>query len=125
VEQLALSWEPERRLYTVRSLTAEMRGHLAGRFDDIWVAGEISGAKLAASGHYYFTLKDREAQLRCVCYRPAARYLKFKPRDGVQVLARGRIDLHLRRSVGYLVRCAALSSRPSAFAFSDCYQRAS
>jgi exodeoxyribonuclease VII large subunit len=97
VEQLELGWEPERRLYTVRSLTAEMRGLLAGRFDDIWVAGEISGAKLAASGHYYFTLKDQEAQLRCVCYRQVARYLKFKPQDGVQALARGRIDVYEAR----------------------------
>jgi exodeoxyribonuclease VII large subunit len=97
VEQLALGWEPERRLYTVRSLTAELRGLVAERFDDIWVAGEISGAKLAASGHYYFTLKDQEAQLRCACFRQVARYLKFKPQDGIQVLARGRIDVYEAR----------------------------
>ena len=47
--------------------------------------------KLAASGHYYFTLKDADAQLRCACFRNAARLLKFKPQDGVAVLARGRI----------------------------------
>jgi exodeoxyribonuclease VII large subunit len=97
VEQLPLSWEPERRVYTVRSLTAELRGLLAERFGDIWVAGEISGAKLAASGHYYFTLKDQEAQLRAVCFRQVARYLKFKPQDGIQVLARGRIDVYEAR----------------------------
>ncbi len=97
MEQLALTWEPERRLYTVTSLTAELRGLLAERFTDIWVAGEISGAKLAASGHYYFTLKDGEAQLRCACFRQVARYLKFKPRDGVEVLARGRIDVYEAR----------------------------
>ena len=71
MEQLALSWEPERRLYTVKSLTAELRGLLAERFGDVWVAGEITGAKLAASGHYYFSLKDDEAQLRCACFRPS------------------------------------------------------
>ena len=97
MEQLALSWEPERRLYTVKSLTAELRGLLAERFGDVWVAGEITGAKLAASGHYYFSLKDDEAQLRCACFRPVARYLKFKPQDGIEVLARGRIDVYEAR----------------------------
>ncbi len=58
------------------------------------MAGEISGVKLATSGHYYFTLKDEEAQVRCVCYKMAARYLKFRPQDGVAVLARGRVDLY-------------------------------
>jgi hypothetical protein len=53
VEQLALGWEPERRLYTDRSLTAEMRGPLAGRFDDTWVAGDtdFTRAKLALARH--------------------------------------------------------------------------
>ena len=71
-----------------------MRGLLSGEFADIWVAGEISGVKLPPSGHYYFTLKDEGAQLRCVCYRMTARYLKFKPQDGIAVLARGRVDLY-------------------------------
>src|SRR5262249_18326847 len=56
--------------------------------------GEISGAKLAASGHYYFTLKDELAQLKCVCYKMTVRYLKFKPLDGIAVLARGRVDYY-------------------------------
>ena len=71
-----------------------MRGLLAEHFTDIWVAGEISGTKLPASGHFYFTLKDPSAQLRCVCYKMTARYLKFKPIDGIAVLARGRIDFY-------------------------------
>ena len=71
-----------------------MRGLLTDHFTDIWVAGEISGTKLPASGHYYFTLKDEGAQIRCVCYKMTARYLKFKPQDGIAVLARGRIDVY-------------------------------
>ena len=67
------------------------------------MAGEISGAKLRASGHYYFTLKDEAAQIRCVCYKMTARYLKFKPQDGVAVLARGRIDLYDARGEVQLV----------------------
>jgi exodeoxyribonuclease VII large subunit len=94
MEQLALSWEPARRAFTVSELLGELRGALCRDFTNIWVSGEISGAKLPASGHYYFTLKDPAAQLRCVCYRMTARYLRFKPQDGVLVLARGRLDVY-------------------------------
>jgi len=94
VEQFTLNWGPEQRSNTVSELTGEMRGLLAQEYTDIFVSGEISGVKLAASGHYYFTLKDEAAQLRCVCYKMTARYLKFKPQDGVAVLARGRVDLY-------------------------------
>jgi exodeoxyribonuclease VII large subunit len=94
MEQIALDWAPEPHYFSVSELTSAMRGLLAESFTDIWVAGEISGVKLAASGHYYFTLKDEGAQLRCVCYKMTARYLKFKPQDGIAVLARGRVDLY-------------------------------
>ena len=93
-EQISLDFEPARRVYTVAELTAAVRGLLDSHFQDIWVAGEISGVKLASSGHYYFTLKDQQAQLRCVSFRASARYLKFKPQDGIAVLARGRIDVY-------------------------------
>src|SRR6204780_5543059 len=71
-----------------------MRGILVDQFSDIWVAGEISGTRVPASGHYYFTLKDEGAQLKAVCYKMTARYLKFKPQDGIAVLARGRVDMY-------------------------------
>jgi exodeoxyribonuclease VII large subunit len=90
---MALNWEPERRYFRVSELASEIRMALAD-FSDLFVLGEISGVKLAASGHYYFTLKDEEAQIRCVCYRMSARYLKFKPQDGIAVLARGRVDFY-------------------------------
>src|SRR5712692_1300592 len=94
MEQLALSWEPIRRTFSVSELTGALRGLLYEHFTDFWVSGEISGAKLPSSGHYYFTLKDEASQLKCVCYKMTARYLKFKPQDGVAVLARGRLDLY-------------------------------
>jgi exodeoxyribonuclease VII large subunit len=93
MEQYALQFLPQRRVYTVSQLNAAIRGILDHEFPDVWVAGEISGTKLAASGHYYFTLKERDAQLRCVCFRSTHRYLKFKPQDGVAVVARGRVDV--------------------------------
>lgn len=93
MEQYALEFAPQRRVYTVSELSAAIRGVLDREFQDVWVAGEISGTKLAASGHFYFTLKERDAQVRCVCFRSTHRYLKFKPQDGVAVVARGRIDV--------------------------------
>lgn len=93
MEQISLNWEPERRTYTVGELTMAIRNLLDREFGDVWVVGEISGTKAAPSGHCYFTLKDHEAQLQCVCFRSTARLLRFKPQDGVQVLARGRLDV--------------------------------
>jgi exodeoxyribonuclease VII large subunit len=99
VEQFALEFDlaPERRIYSVSELNAAVRAVLEARFQEIWVAGEISGLKLAASGHYYFTLKERDAQVKCVAFRSSHRYWKFKPRDGLAVLARGRIDVYEAR----------------------------
>src|SRR5271154_4350202 len=97
MEQLALAWGPVRKTFTVAELNARIRGLLGDEFDDIWVAGEISGTKNATSGHCYFTLKDQDAQLKCVCFRQNRRYLKFKPQDGMAVLARGHIDVYEAR----------------------------
>ncbi len=97
MEQLALTWGPTRTTYTVAQLSARIRDLLGSEFDDIWVAGEISGVRTVSSGHCYFTLKDQNAQIRCACFRASLRYLKFKPQDGVAVLARGHIDLYEAR----------------------------
>jgi exodeoxyribonuclease VII large subunit len=99
LEQFALEFDlaPERRIFTVSELNAAIGAVLDKAFQEIWVAGEISGLKLAASGHYYFTLKEHDAQVRCVAFRSAHRYWKFKPRDGLAVLARGRIDVYAAR----------------------------
>jgi exodeoxyribonuclease VII large subunit len=97
VEQFALSLFPERQVYTVAEVNAAIRGLLDENFQDIWISGEISGTKIAASGHCYFTLKERDSQLSCVCYRTSFRYLRCKPQDGLHVLARGRIDVYEQR----------------------------
>lgn len=97
MEQIALSWEPQKRYLAVSEFIEILRGLLDQEFGDCWISGEISGTKLSAAGHYYFTLKDDKAQLRCACFRGSARFLKFKPQDGVAVLARGRADLYADR----------------------------
>ncbi len=99
MEQFALEFDltPQRRVFSVTELNAAIREVLDAEFQDVWVTGEISGFKLAPSGHYYFTLKERESQVRCVAFRSAHRYWKFKPRDGLAVMARGRIDVYEAR----------------------------
>jgi len=91
---MALAWGGAHKTFTVAELTAAIRELLGSEFGDIWVSGEISGTRTVSSGHCYFTLKDQDAQLRCVAFRASLRYLKFKPQDGMAVLARGRIDVY-------------------------------
>ena len=64
------------------------------RFHEVWVEGELSNARVWNTGHLYFTLKDGGAQIKGVMFRSALRYLKFKPEDGLHVVARGRISVY-------------------------------
>ena len=93
-DQFQLNFLPERRIYRVAELSRLIREKLEAEFTDIWVDGEVSNCKEAPSGHLYFTLKDESAQLRCICFRQQARYLRFRPEDGLQVMARGRIGVY-------------------------------
>jgi len=97
-EQYALSFVPERRVFSLRELSDGIRAAMDRGFSNIWVSGEISAAKLVPSGHCYFTLKDSEAQIKCVCWKLSYWRLKFKPKDGIQVLVRGRVDIYEQRS---------------------------
>jgi exodeoxyribonuclease VII large subunit len=83
-----------RRVFTVSELTAAVRELLEGEFPEIWVEGEISNGKVWNTGHLYFTLKDGGAQIRSVMFRSALRYLRFKPEDGLHVIARGRLSVY-------------------------------
>jgi len=98
MEQYALSFVPERRIWSLRDLSDAIRDALDRGFANIWISGEISGTKLVPSGHCYFTLKDADAQIKCVCWKLSYWRLKFKPKDGVQVLVRGRVDIYEQRS---------------------------
>ena len=103
MQQFLFSPEPARKTYSVTELNARIRTVFEKDFGEIFVSGEISGAKLAPSGHYYFTLKDGESQVKCACFRMSARYLKFKPADGVAVIARGRLDVYDARGEYQLI----------------------
>jgi exodeoxyribonuclease VII large subunit len=79
---------------SITALTRQIKGHLEGRFRDLWVIGEISNFKRYSSGHCYFTLKDAGAQLSCVIWKGNAEQLRFQPSDGQQVLALGRVSVY-------------------------------
>ena len=81
-----------RTVYTVTELNAHIRDLLETAFVEVWVEGEISNFRVWNTGHQYFTLKDSSSQLKTVMFRSDARYLKFKPEDGLHVIARGRSE---------------------------------
>jgi exodeoxyribonuclease VII large subunit len=86
--------EPERRIYTVAQLTARIRSMLEQQFFEIWVAGDLSNCRVWNTGHMYFTLKDTGAQIRGVMFKTALARLRFKPQDGLRVVARGRVSVY-------------------------------
>lgn len=87
----------DKTILTVSRLTALLRGVLEENFDQVWVQGEVSNVSSPASGHIYFSLKDSGAQLRCVMFKGAARNLRFRLRDGMALIARGRISVYDQR----------------------------
>jgi exodeoxyribonuclease VII large subunit len=99
-DQMGFSFRPpERRVWRVRDLVASVRSHIEREYSDAWVEGEISNFRAPDSGHLYFTLKDGtvkdgSAQIRVVMFRSAARLLRFRPADGLQVVVRGRVTIY-------------------------------
>lgn len=85
---------PERRVWKVSELNARICELLEGTLPDIWLEGEVSNYRPAQSGHLYFTLKDAQSQIRCVCFRDQARGLKFRPQDGLSVTVRGALSVY-------------------------------
>ncbi len=75
------------KIYSISELTRELKQLLEGVFPKIWVEGEISNYVKHSSGHRYFTLKDQNAQLRCVMWRWMGSHLVFEPQDGLKVRA--------------------------------------
>jgi len=71
-----------------------VRDLLEEQFFEIWVEGELSNCKVWNTGHLYFSLKDSSSQLRGFMFRSSLRYLKFKPGDGLRVIARGKLSVY-------------------------------
>jgi exodeoxyribonuclease VII large subunit len=93
----ALFDETERRPLTVSQLTNSVRIALESRFTSVWVEGEISNFKASSSGHWYFTLKDENAQLKAKCFKSSNQRIRFRPADGLHVRARGKISVYAPR----------------------------
>lgn len=85
---------PERDVYTVARLNREVQLLLSQGFGAIWVEAELSNFSRPASGHWYFSLKDRDAQVRCAMFRQRNLGVRFKPQEGQQVLVRARVGLY-------------------------------
>ncbi len=95
--QAVLDFQPQRKIYGVSELSQQIKSLLEKEFPDVWVMGEVSNFRTASSGHLYFTLKDATAQIKAVCFRNQARYLKFKPQDGISVIVRGHLSVYEAR----------------------------
>lgn len=93
-----LSPEPRRkeprRVVTVSQLNGSIRQLLERHLGELWVEGELSNCRVWNTGHMYFTLKDDTSQVRGVMFRMALRYLRFKPEDGLRIVARGRVNVY-------------------------------
>lgn len=94
---------PERRIFTVTELTQSIKGLLEDTFPFVWVAGEISNFRIPVSGHFYFTLKDPGAQINAVMFRAQNRSLRFRPEDGMAVLAMGRLNVYEPKGVYQII----------------------
>jgi exodeoxyribonuclease VII large subunit len=84
----------ERTVYSVSALTRASRVLLEDHFGVLWVEGEVSNFRRPSSGHWYFTLKDASAQLRCAMFAGRNRVHRQEPKDGDRVLVRGRLSLY-------------------------------
>lgn len=93
----------ERDTITVSELTSNIRDLLEGCFPDIWIEGEISNFKRHTSGHWYFVLKDEQAQIRCASFRNQNAYIRFQPEDGAKVVAKGSLSVYEPRGEYQLI----------------------
>lgn len=94
---------PQIPILSVTEFTGLLKSHVEDAFPLIAVRGEISNLSQSANGHVFLTLKDAKAQLRAVLWRDTARQLKFKLKDGLEVVAVGGLDLYPARGTYQLV----------------------
>lgn len=100
----------EQHIYSVSELNGLVKAVLEGmpELNGVYVRGEISNYKLYPSGHHYFTLKDGEGAIRCVMFKGQALRLRFRPENGMKVIAMGRVGVYPRDGA-YQLYCDALS----------------
>ncbi len=86
--------EGERKPWTVTKLNEEVRSALESRFSNVWVEAEIVDFKEPTSGHWYFTLRDSQSQVKAACFRGTNWKIRFRPYDGLQVRVRGKLSVY-------------------------------
>lgn len=89
--------ETEKRIFTVTEFTNLLKGILEDNLTDVWIDGEVSNLRDPASGHLYFTLKDENSQIRAVLFKYQKRRAKFELKDGMRIIAHGRITVYSPR----------------------------
>lgn len=101
----------ERRVYEVSEINQYIKAVLEGvpELGNLLIRGELSNYKIYPSGHHYFTLKDAQGALRSVIFKGAAMKLKFRPENGMKVIAAGRISVFPRDGT-YQLYCTSLSA---------------
>ena len=82
---------------SVSALTRQIKEILEGSFSQLWVEGEISNFVHHSSGHMYFTLKDDEAEIRCVMFKGNNQFMRFKPKNGMKVFLNGKVTVYAPR----------------------------
>ncbi len=100
----------ERYIFTVSEVNQFIKDLLDNvpPLQEILLRGELSNYKVYPSGHHYFTLKDSQCSLRCVMFKGSAMRLRFRPENGMQVIAAGRISVYPRDGA-YQLYCTGLS----------------
>lgn len=88
---------PDDSVLSVTALTRGLSDLVEAHYNDVWVEGELSDFTRAASGHCYFTLKDEDAQIRCVMWKHLTQYVYFEPEEGMQVRVNGHASVYERR----------------------------
>src|SRR5579871_5928801 len=95
--------EQDQPIFTVSELNREVKMLLEGQFPFVWIEGEISNFTAPHSGHWYFSLKDSAAQIRCAMFRNSQRKVGFTPKDGMHVLLKARVSLYENRGEFQLI----------------------
>ena len=87
----------EANILSVTEFSRNVKRVLETNFPTVWISGEISNLAMPRSGHWYFTLKDDQSQVRCAMFRQSNQRLNFVPNEGMQILVRARVSLYEAR----------------------------
>ena len=87
----------DRNPLSISQLNRQAKLLLEGQFASVWVEGELSNLSRPASGHWYFTLKDANAQVRCAMFKSQNLRLRFQPEVGDQIMVRAKLSLYEAR----------------------------